>query len=268
MRVNINCGHTLKGADTGTRAYHQGTLYAEEVYTRLLGNELKNVLVAAGHIVNMSIVDYAATLDESLSKQTELCNSFTADINICLHFNACASHEGRGIEIFTYQGKSLPQAQSILRNYESLGFVNRGIKQSNLYLINETSAETLYVENCFIDNINDVNLMNSAGLESMARAIANGIDNNINLEVNKEEDVDMGKIVVFMGDVDKRAAEYLADYLVCPCMDGRRTPYDYSKYSEVYCVGGEKGQFTGYCTNHITGTNRYNTMQAVLNFIG
>lgn len=268
MRVNINCGHTLKGADTGTQAYHQEVLYAEEVYTRLLGNELKNVLVAAGHIVNMSIVDYAATLDESLSKQTELCNNFTADINICLHFNSCASHEGRGIEIFTYQGKSLPQAQAILRNYESLGFVNRGIKQSNLYLINETSAETLYIENCFIDNVNDVATMNKVGLNAMARAIANGIDNNINLEVNKEEEYDLKNIVVYMNDIDKRAAEYLADYLKCPIMDGRRTPFDYSRMKNVYCVGGEKGQFTCYCTNHITGTNRYNTMQAVLNFIG
>lgn len=90
--------------------------------------------------------------------------------------------------------------------------------------------------------------------------IANG-------NINKEEDIDMGTIVVYMNDIDKRGAEMIADRLCCPQIDGRRTPFDYSKYSEVICVGGEKGQFTCYCTKFIAGNNRYDTNQAVLNYI-
>lgn len=89
----------------------------------------------------------------------------------------------------------------------------------------------------------------------------------INESENKEEDIDMGTIVVYMNDIDKRGAEMVADKLHCCQIDGRRTPFDYSKYSEVICVGGEKDQYTCYCTKHISGDNRYSTLDEVVNYI-
>lgn len=71
-------------------------------------------------------------------------------------------------------------------------------------------------------------------------------------------------IVCFNNEVDKRAAEYLADYLKCPTIDNNIS-YDYSNIKNVYCVGG--GTFTSYCTKLIKGADRYATCRAVLDFI-
>jgi N-acetylmuramoyl-L-alanine amidase CwlA len=75
----------------------------------------------------------------------------------------------------------------------------------------------------------------------------------------------MKNLVVTNNYVDKRAGEYLADYLQCPVIDGN-IPFDYSVVENVYCVGG--GQFTSYAKQIIKGNDRYDTMVAVLKFIG
>ena len=69
-------------------------------------------------------------LDESLNKQVIMCNSVNADMNIVIHFN---SHLGigYGTEIFTFQGKYVPEADRVLKNMSKLGFRNRGIKMQN-----------------------------------------------------------------------------------------------------------------------------------------
>lgn len=74
-------------------------------------------------------------------------------------------------------------------------------------------------------------------------------------------------LVVYGNNIDKRAAEYLADALSCPIMNSDIL-YDYSTVENVYCVGAP-GQlkFTSYAKKIISGTDRYDTCQQVLNFI-
>jgi GH25 family lysozyme M1 (1,4-beta-N-acetylmuramidase) len=98
-----------------------------------------------------------------------------------------------------------------------------------------------------------------------------GISGNVDLDVMTDTFYHqliggdkMENIVCFNNEVDKRAAEYLADYLKCPTIDNN-IPYDYSNIKNVYCVGG--GTFTSYCTKLIQGADRYETCQDVLNFI-
>ena len=194
------------------------------------------------------------------------CNSFSAELFYSIHFNS--TQGAYGSEVLIYPGTQLTTdiGNRILSNLATFGFRNRGLKaRTDLGELASINCPSMIVEVCFVHE-KDAALYNSLGVEKVARAIANGIDSRVNL--NKEEEYDLENIVVYMNDIDKRAAEYLADYLKCPIMDGRRSPFDYSRMKNVYCVGGEKGQFTCYCTKHLTGTNRYNTMQAVLNFIG
>ena len=145
---NLNAGHTLTGADTGASGVNG---LKEEVLTRKLVKELDSEFKAKGQQTNLVIVDHANTLDESLNKQVIMCNSVNADMNIVIHFN---SHLGigYGTEIFTFQGKYVPEADRVLKNMSKLGFRNRGIKNAELALINGTDAETIYIEVCFIDS--------------------------------------------------------------------------------------------------------------------
>ncbi|ASN68311.1 putative endolysin [uncultured Caudovirales phage] len=184
MLANLNAGHTLTGADIGTRGINGSK---EEVLTRQLVKELEKEFKAKGHKTNSVVVDHAATLDESLNKQVILCNRVNANINIVIHFNSVPSHEGYGTEIYTYKGKYLAEADRVLKNMNKLGFRNRGIKQQDLALINRTVAETLYIEVCFIDNPTDVAILNKYGLNTIAKAIVCGvlgIEFNVNNTTN------------------------------------------------------------------------------------
>lgn len=72
-------------------------------------------------------------------------------------------------------------------------------------------------------------------------------------------------IVCINNSVDERAAGYLADFLQCPIIDNALVKFDYSVVENVYCVGG--GQFTDHAKQIIKGQTRYDTCQAVLDFI-
>lgn len=88
---------------------------------------------------------------------------------------------------------------------------------------------------------------------------------NIFIRKGEEEEM-LENIVCYNNQVDKRAAEYLADYLECPTIDNVAIKYDYSKVKNVYCVGG--GEFTSYAKQIIKGQDRYETVKEVLKFIG
>ena len=82
--------------------------------------------------------------------------------------------------------------------------------------------------------------------------------------IKGEDEVE--NLVVYNDGADQRAAEYLADRLACPTINNARK-FDYSNVKNVYAVGGNKEQYTSYLKTLITGSNRYATMQAVLDYI-
>ncbi|MBV4426552.1 MAG: glycoside hydrolase family 25 protein [Clostridium tyrobutyricum] len=73
-------------------------------------------------------------------------------------------------------------------------------------------------------------------------------------------------IVVYNYGPDQNSAEILADYLNCPTISNGRK-FDFSQVENVYAVGGNEKQYTSYLTKLISGSDRYATMQLVLNFI-
>lgn len=73
-------------------------------------------------------------------------------------------------------------------------------------------------------------------------------------------------LVVYGKKEDKAAAEMLAYRLGCPVMDAD-IAFDYSAIENVYCVGAPGAKpFTSYAKAIITGADRIDTMQKVLNF--
>lgn len=124
------------------------------------------------------------------------------------------------------------------------------------------------IEVGFIDS-SDVNIIEN-NIDRIATIIANGMlmvcgkplykigtENNSNTNNNQGVNFDMKYIVQYENDVDRRAAEYLADSLKCPTIDSKR-PFDYSKIENVIAVGGGSN-FSSYTKYHIKGADRYET---------
>lgn len=83
---------------------------------------------------------------------------------------------------------------------------------------------------------------------------------------NVKEDKKVKSIVIYGNDIDRRAAEYLADFLSCPTISNSRS-FDYSTVENVYAVGNKKENYTSYLKVLLSGSDRYSTMQEVLNYI-
>ncbi|WPC40607.1 GH25 family lysozyme [Clostridium sp. JS66] len=73
-------------------------------------------------------------------------------------------------------------------------------------------------------------------------------------------------LVVVNRGADENSANVLADYLNCPVITNDRK-FDYACVKNIIGVGGKKEQYTSYLTKLISGSDRFQTNQAVLDFI-
>lgn len=168
MKILLDCGHCLKGGDTGA----SGCGYREENLTRQIGYELRDVLEDLGHNVVICSCDSANSLGESLAYRVNKANSEGGDIYVSIHLNAF-NGEAYGAEVYTYGGNRFIEAERVLSNITKLGYTNRGIKDgSGLYIIRNTDMKAMLIECCFIDNEKDMERFNST---NMANAIVSGI---------------------------------------------------------------------------------------------
>lgn len=172
MVVGINCGHTVSGAGSGAVG-----LIKESEHTRLVGQALMGLLRSAGITVIDCTIDRANSQNEYLAAAVALANRQDLDWFISVHFNASADNSGRGVEIYTYEGRQYPDAVNVCREMANLGFVNRGVKAgTGLYVIRKTKAKSMLIEVCFCDNPQDVSTyMAAGGPQGIARAIYRGI---------------------------------------------------------------------------------------------
>lgn len=97
-----------------------------------------------------------------------------------------------------------------------MGFNNRGIKYlvehkgKHLGELESTKMESIIIEVCFVESKIDVDVYKNKGYKQVARAIANGLDNRVNLTAENIVKIHRN-CVVYANDVDKREAEYLND---------------------------------------------------------
>ncbi|AJD31584.1 MULTISPECIES: N-acetylmuramoyl-L-alanine amidase [Clostridium] len=177
MKIGIDCGHTLSGADYGAVG-----IKAESNLTREVGTRVISKLQALGHTVIKCYKDTCSSLQDSLSYRTNTANNNNVDLYVSIHFNAF-NGSAYGTEVLTYGGNKFSEATSVLNNIVSLGYTNRGIKDgSNLYVIRNTKAKSMLIECCFCDNSGDMSKFNA---DKMADAIVKGL-------VGKTTDVPSG----------------------------------------------------------------------------
>jgi len=117
--------------------------------------------------------------NNDLSYGVKMANYNKADIFYSVHLNkAYASFDGEiGCEVWLHDSNSklIPQATRILKNLESLGFKNRGIKYStHLAELTNSNMPAMIIECFFIEATKDVQLYKKLGAEIIGKAIAEG----------------------------------------------------------------------------------------------
>lgn len=165
MRVFINPGHDID-LDSGAVNPNYGTRECD--VARNAGKMLARYLQTAG-------CDVRTLQSDDLGLVCETSNEWGADIFVSLHCNAFNT-VARGTETLykSYNGQQLAQLiqDQIIT---SINTVDRGIKKrDDLWVLNGTDAVAVLVEMAFIDNNEDLEILNN-DLDTIVRAIARGI---------------------------------------------------------------------------------------------
>lgn len=124
---------------------------------------------------------YTRTTDTfvSLNGICAKANATGADFFVSYHLNAFNS-SAHGTESFTYNGERYAIAVKANENLASNGWRNRGIKAGNhLAVINGTRMPAMLIEICFVDNDNDMKILNEKGLDKIALDIAKAIEPSV-----------------------------------------------------------------------------------------
>ena len=168
MKVFINPGHDTR-LDSGAVNPNTGTRECDVV--KEAGEMLADYLTNAGCEVKIM-------QDDDLDMVCATSNEWGADLFVSLHCNACNAHNARGTETWykSFNGQRLAnyiQSQII----RSVNTTDRGVKPpppGGLYVLGATDAVAVLVEMAFIDNNEDLQLLNN-DLDKIVRAIARGI---------------------------------------------------------------------------------------------
>jgi len=178
MKICIDCGHG--GSDPGATGFG----IRECDIALIVGKIVRKYLEAVGHTVVMTRetdkdVGYPyASVTEELQPRCNISDRAEADVLVSIHCNAF-NGEANGTETFHYaqspNGRKL--AQCIQNQIIGLGdLVDRGIKDTALYMTKHPNAVAALVELAFIDNPKDsAKLADPVWQDKFGAAIARGI---------------------------------------------------------------------------------------------
>lgn len=170
----IDMGHTLSGAGTGAVGVVKETDKNREVGKRLIA-----MLQEKGHTVINCTVDKS---NNDLADRVAKANAQKLDLFVSIHLNAFnGSADGVETHIYNnyYNGKEANRVKAKEINDSiaaSVGFRNRGVKESNFYVLRETVAPAVLVEVGFCDSAVDMNKWNT---EKIAAAMFKGITGTV-----------------------------------------------------------------------------------------
>ena len=188
--IVLDPGHN-QGGDYGAVSTHNGITYDETQLNMIVAIKVKAQLEAKGYTValtrSISDVDKCG-VTESLQKRAKLANSLNADLFISIHHNSATAVAASGSEVFYtttqpdegFPGHSIGK-EEMSRNLSErtansisnrTGFLNRGSKNANYYVLRNTQMPSILVECGFISNSNEAAIL---ATDSNQQATAVGI---------------------------------------------------------------------------------------------
>ena len=184
-KVFLGVGHG--GSDSGASANG----FKEKDLNLAIALACKAELERYGVSVRMS-----RTKDENdpVSQEVKECNAYSPDLAVDIHNNSGC---GDGAEIFhsVKGGKSVTLGANIIAEIKKAGQNSRGIKTkqnangADYYaFIRETKAPAVIVECAFVDNKNDIQIIDTkAEQTAMGVAIAKGILKTLGIGYNEQK---------------------------------------------------------------------------------
>ena len=259
MKIAVDCGHTLKNADTGA----QGCLGREEDRTREIGALVMNKLKALNHTVINCTVDNANSVTESLQARVNKANSNNADVFVSIHLNAfnCNAH---GTEVYISphaSRKSKEIGQNVVRELAQLGFVNRGVNTNNLYVCNHTTMPAILVECCFVDSEIDKKLYNA---DKIAKAIVKGL---VGTKATFTSSSSQNNFVKQLQQaLNKKGANLVVDGIAGPLTLGACPLLLFGSMGTIVSLLQSRLNSINFDCGHTDGMFGQNTKKAVMNF--
>ncbi len=167
MKISGDAGHNCS-PDTGAIGYKKEDTLTKEVWT-LVQSKLKVLGIETVDCTPYNMTFSSVT--QSLAYRVNKANASNSDLHLCIHFNAGGGH---GVECYIVGtgGKAETYAKSICTEIAALGYTNRGVKVSNLYVPKYTSMSCVLIECAFVDSKEDMDRYNG---EAMASAIVKAV---------------------------------------------------------------------------------------------
>lgn len=238
MKIGIDMGHCLSGADTSANG-----VFKESDYNRKVGNLVIEKLKGKGHtVVNCTVDGGCSSLYDSLGKRVKTANDNNVDVFCSIHFNAGG---GEGTEVYLANRSAFASEDSYNKNYAiakrvndkvvaSCDFRNRGVKNEDFYVIYNTKALAILVEVCFCDSQGDFNKLDC---EKVATAICEGLTNenynNIQVPSLPQTSKELYRVRKSWGD----AASQIGAYSI---LDNAKKECDARSGYSVYDSNGNK----------------------------
>lgn len=180
MIICIDCGHG--GSDPGSENKTKGLRECD--IALIVGVITRRYLEAVGYTVIMTResdqdVGYPyASLVEELQPRCDIANRAEADVLISIHCNAF-NGIAEGTETFHYDGSENGKilAEYVQNQIIGLGdLIDRGVKNTPLYMTKHPNAVAILVELAFIDGPDDsVKLEDPVWQDKFSAAIARGL---------------------------------------------------------------------------------------------
>lgn len=274
MRIFLSVGHSILKGGGSTSA---NGIINEYQYNKALAPYIKKELENLGHICDVIICPEGqfTSWTQERGYKLPIANNGKYDLICELHLNA-SNGAGRGTEVFYYKGdgKGKAIADRICLEFEKGGFKNRGSKNAQLYMVNDTYPTAVLVESFFCDNKIDCDLAKALDYQMIARMITRGlVGQTAPLKAATpprpaQPPVEKSKIkydlVTYTSDVDGTIAKMIEDDLGIPTMHTANFEKVKDKFSNVIHVGANPPSKYSLL---LMGGNRDTTREKVLEFI-
>ncbi|MCJ7841616.1 N-acetylmuramoyl-L-alanine amidase [Lederbergia sp. NSJ-179] len=146
----------------------------EKRLTLMTANKVAHDLREAGATV---IITREDDYFISLKERVRISNSYHTHAFISIHYNASPRSSAQGLETYYYHPTSRNLAESIQNSIvKNTQLQNRGIQQSNYYVLRENSDKAVLVELGFITNPYDFSIIQT---EEYQKEVAEGITSGL-----------------------------------------------------------------------------------------